>query len=167
MRTLSTALAAEAALTITSPGYLVELGFSTPVRLSTLGDISWGGHTWLSGYKIEVQGLGWSLSAQPKIALGNLDLTFGALVLNEGAADKSVKIWAVYAGAPSDAVALFDGVADTAEIGDAVILSLAQRGSRTLYSPRRFVGPSSGINHLRPANTRISLGGATYVLQRS
>lgn len=167
MRTLADAIATEVALTYTRPGYLLEFGFSTPIRISTLGTLAWDGHTWLGGQKVDVQGLGWSMSATPRVAIGNLDLAFGAVVLGEGAADKSVKIWAVYAGAPDDAVPLFDGVADMAEVGDMVVMTLAQRGSRTLYSPRRFVGPSAGVNHLRPENTRITLGGATYVLQRA
>lgn len=167
MITLPSALASAVAQTITRPGYLVEIGFSTPVRLSTLGDVSWGGHTWQAGYKIDIQGLGRSLGATPRLSLGNNDLSFGALVLNEGAADKAVRIYAIDAGAPADAVAVFDGIADAAEIGDLVIFTLAQRHAKTLDAPRKFIGPSIGLNHLRPANSRITLGAATYVLQRN
>jgi hypothetical protein len=62
---------------------------------------------------------------------------------------------------------MFDGVGDGADLGvDRVKLSLALDGARTLYSPRRFVGPGIGATHLRPAGTRINFGGETYTLER-
>ena len=67
-----------------------------------------------------------------------------------------------------DPVAVFDGVLDDADIGpDRVRLTLTSENSRTLYSPRRFIGAATGFNHLRPAGTRINWGGQTYILERA
>lgn len=165
MRALSTATATATAATITTPAYLVEIAWSSIVRLSSRGDQSWGGLAWTGGRLGKVDGRDGG-----SVEVINSDLAYSALVLNEGIADVGVRVWAFYGDNPaaSDPVLVFDGVGDGADIGaDRVKISLASDGARTLYSPRRFVGPSIGLNHLRPAGTRISFGGEVYTLERA
>jgi hypothetical protein len=99
----------------------------------------------------------------------NTDLAYSALVLNEGVADRGVRIWKFYGDNPAtlDPVSVFDGVADEADIGpDAVHITLVGQNNKTLYAPRRFIGPGTGFNHLCPAGTKITWGGQTYILER-
>ena len=166
MRTLSPELIAELGLTITRPGYLVAMEFSTPLYLSTLGDISYDGHTWV-GADIKVQGLVRDErgDARGQISLGNALLDYGALVLNEGVADRAIRIYSVWAG-DTEPVEEFNGVGDAADIGERVTTTLAGQGSRALYSPRRFINQSTGFNTLMPTGTKLTIGAQTYILER-
>lgn len=168
MRTLSGTLATELGLTVTRPGYLVEIGFSTVLRLSTIGDVSFGGYAW-SAADVKISGL--SRNEQGggggQLSIGNADLDYGALVLNEGTADRSVRIWSVWAGAPGDALLEFDGIGDDAEIAARVTIRLLQDARRYAYSPRRFIGPATGFATLLPAGTKIAIGQQTYILERA
>lgn len=166
MRTLSAPLLAELGLTVTRPGYLVQIDFSTPLYLSTLGDISWNGHTW-TGADLKVSGLATSESGRQagRLTLGNAWADYGALVLNEGVADRAIAIYAVWAG-QIEPLLEFSGVGDAAEVGDRVSISLAAQGSRSLYSPRRFINSSTGFNTLLPAGTKVTIGTQTFTLER-
>jgi hypothetical protein len=171
MRTLTTATATATASTVTTPAYLVEISFSTVLRLSTRGDQSWSGYTWTGGRLGKVSGLSWDGKGTQTGSLDiiNTDLAYSALVLNEGVADRPVKIWKFYGDNPGalDPVAVFDGVSDEADIGpDAVRITLVSSKTTALYAPRRFIGPGIGLNHLRPAGSRDTWGGQTYILER-
>ena len=167
MKTLTPALLAELGLSVTRPGYLVELGYSTTLRLSTMGDISYGGHTWLAA-DVRVAGIGadGKGSNAARLTLGNTDGAYGVLVLGEGAADIPVTIYAAYAGATADAVQLFAGVTDGADINErTVTLNLAAQQNRTLYCPRVFIAKPT-FNHLQPPRTVVTWGNETFVLER-
>ena len=173
MRTLSGPLITLLGLTVTQPGYLVLLGYSTPLYLSTLGDITWtppGGssHTW-KGTDAKVPGLSQDGkgSSSASLVLGNTDGAIGVLVLTEGAADIEVSIWAVYAGATAsgDPVQVFGGVMDGADIAaDKVTFVLVPQGNQTLESPRFFISQVNGFNWLKPADSVIHWGTGTYTL---
>lgn len=171
MRTLSSALLTELGLSVTRPGFLVQLGFSTTLRLSTMGDISWGGYTWAAS-DARINGLGQDGSAgnTGNLVLGNTDLAFGALVLNEGASDVPCAIWACYAGATAggDPVQVFSGVTDGANIdANRVSLALVAQAVTTLYAPRVFINKAAGFNYLAPAGTKVVVGNETFVLDRA
>lgn len=167
MRPLSAATQAATQKTITTPAWLVEIVWTTSIiRLSSRGDQSWGGLTWTGGRlgPVAVSEQGGSL------ALVNSDLAYSAIVLADGAADVPCRVWHFYGDAPAedDPVLVFDGVTDGAEIAaGAVRLHLVQEHARTLFSPRRFIGPGTGFGHLRPAGTVLNWGGQTITLERS
>lgn len=165
MRDLSIDIQAGVEKTVTTPGWLVEIVWSTILRLSSRGDQAWAGYSWIGGRLGEVK-----IGQSGSLDIINSDLAYSALVLNEGAADIGCRVWKFYADNPGDddPVLMFDGVLDGADIaGDKVRLALAQDNSRTLYSPRRFIGPGTGFNHLRPAGSRFTWGGQTITLERS
>jgi hypothetical protein len=171
MRTLSAPTESATELTITRPGWLVEIGFNTPLRLSSRDDQTWNSQTWIGGRIKRLSGLSSDGSGIQRgtLELINTDLVYSALVLGEGIADKTVKIWKFYGDNPAagDPVAVFDGAADDADIGpDAVRITLTGENVRTLYSPRRFIGAGTGFNHLRPVGTKINWGGQVYILER-
>lgn len=165
MKSLTAPMAAAVATTITTPAYLVELGWTTVLRLSSRGDQSWDGQTWVGGRLGKV-----SLSAaQGSIEIGNSDLAYSALILTESAADIGCRAWKFYGDNPAndDPIMIFDGILDGATIDrDRVVLTLAQANRRTMYSPRLFIGPENGFHHLAPTGTRITWGGQTYILER-
>lgn len=171
MRALTSAINTATSTTVTTPAYLVEIGFSVVLRLSSRNDQSWGGQTWTGGRIGKVSGLSWDGKGQQSGALEiiNSDLAYSALVLNEGVADRPVRIWKFYGDNPaaSDPVAVFDGVADEAEISqDRVRITLAGENAQTLSSPRRFIGAATGFNHLAPAGTKITWNNEIYTLER-
>lgn len=167
MRTLSASLLAELGLTLTRPGYLVYIGLSTPLYLSTLDDVSWDGQTW-TGADLKVSGIGHDErgGGRGQLSLGNAHLDYGALVLNESVADAAIRIYAVWAGVV-EPVQEFDGVGDDVEIGARVTIGLAAQGSRSLYAPRRFINSGSGFDTLLPAGTTLTIGQQTITLERN
>lgn len=169
MRTLTAGLIAELGLTITKPGYLVSIGFSTTTYISSIGTLDWGGHTWI-GDDIRVEGLTreQTVAKSARISIGNLESTYTALVLLQGVADKAVKIYTIYAGAPTETVLEFSGAGDSAEIGDRIVINLVGETTRNAFAPRRRIGPAVGVNQILPVNTVIDLGGTglPYILER-
>ena len=168
MITLTSTLLAELGLTITRPGYLIELGYTSALRLSTMGNVSYGSYEWVgvdakvSGVKQDGKG-----GNSASLTLGNTDNAYGAVVLNEGAADISVSIYAAYAGAPGDAVQVFAGVTDGAEIApDKITLTLAAQANKTLFCPRVFIAKPT-FNFLQPEGTKIVFNGEQFILDRS
>lgn len=167
-RTVSGATQAAIAQRITQPGYFVEMQFSSVVRLCSRGTIPWNGKIWPEqGFKIESL----SEAAVRALRIRNTDNAIGALVLNEGVADRPVQIWKFYGNAPAaaDPVSVFSGVCDYAEFDDdgaAVRIALAARGSDALFSPREFISPQTGFNTLTSAGTVITFGLDRFVLER-
>lgn len=167
MKTLTAPMLAELSLTITSPGYLVQIGYGSTLRLSSMGDITYGSATWLaadlkvSGVKQDGKG-----GNSASMSVGNTDNTYGAIVLNEGASDIPVIIYACYAGAPGEAVQVFSGVTDGAEISvDKVQFTLVAQANKTLFCPRVFIAPPV-FNFLQPEGTRVPWGSEVFSLDR-
>lgn len=165
MRELSANLEASVAQTVTTPAFLIQIDFSTVLRLSSRGDQSWDGNLWTGGRLGKIQ----ASSDGGQVEIMNSDLAAGALVLNEGISDRPISIWQFYGDNPdlADAVQIFSGVGDSAEIAhDRIRIKLTAGNRRTLYSPRRFINSVSGFNNLLPAGTRITWGGETFTLER-
>jgi hypothetical protein len=169
MRSLTSAQQAAVSATVTTPGYLVEIAFSTVLRLSSRGDQTWGGYTWTGGRLGKTSGLTADARGEQRgrVELINSDLAYSALVLSEGVSDRRCRIWQFYGDNPADATLVLDGVVDDADIApDRVTLSIVGESLRTAMFPRRIIGPGTGFNHLRPSGTKITWGGQTYVLTR-
>lgn len=169
MKTLSAPLGAAVANAITRAGHLVKFWFATPVCISSRGQVSFGGDTFVaadvrvSGIKQDGRG-----RSGGQVTLGNGDLTWSALILGEGVADKRIQVWAFDAAAtgPADIMPIFDGVGDSAKVGQPCVVRLVNEGSQAAFSPRRFVGVGTGFNHLSPAGRIIKIGADTMTLER-
>lgn len=172
MKTLTSALLTELGLASTRPGYLISLGYSTTLRLSTIGNITWNSLDWIGeGVSVRVSNVlqNGQGANTCMLELGNTDLVYGALVLLEGAADIPVTIYAVYAGASAvaDVVQVFSGVTDGANISDTkVSLTLVSQNNSTLYSPRVFINKPK-FNFLQPPNTKVVFGSETFILEKA
>lgn len=168
-RILTSALVAKLGLTVTQPGYLVSFAFSTPVYWSSLGDVTWNGQLY-TGADLRVEGLsrGETSAQRASLSIGNLDLAVGAIVLNEGVADKAVNIYTVYSGATAtdDVVQEFSGVGAAAEVDKRVIITMNGQGSQRAFAPRRRISPDTGFNYVLPAGSIITVSGEFYKLER-
>lgn len=172
-KTISTALATEIAKPVTSPGYLVEINFSTPFRISSRGDINWDGKVWIT-WGFDVQNLDTDAarsSLQGSLNLLNTDLSLSTLVLNEGIADRSIKIWQFYGETPGlfDPQPYFFGAGDEAAIDPTsgrCTITLMQSGGVTLYAPRSYITREAGFNFLPAVGTIIHWGGEQFRLER-
>lgn len=166
MRTLSSALSTALAAPVQQPAILVEVGFSTPSRWSSFATLAWNGYTWMKE-AIEVQGLAvQALTVSGSLVIGNGDDVAAALVLNEGVADRPIRIWGYDAAATAlgDVVLLADAVGAAATIAtDAVTITLRAPNEFTL-APRTFVNYAAGFAHLLPAGTVLKINGAAYKL---
>ncbi len=166
MRAVSKTIQENVSRTVTTPAYFIELQWPIPIRLATRGPQTWDGKEWVGG---RVKNL--TLGESGVIELVNTDLAYSAMILLYGATDVPCKIWKYYDDNPSatDPHLLFDGATSgSPEITvDTAKIKLVRFSTRTMYSPRRFIGPTTGFSRLKPAGSTITWGGQTYVLERS
>lgn len=169
-RTVSAPTATAAAQTITQPGILLQVGFTFVQRLSSRGDVTWNGFTWLAANirmgQLQEAPNG---SATMQVLVGNTDLAFGAACLGEAPQDKAVSLWQFFEGATAagDPVPIFSGVIDSCDITPAAVtLQLSSLNQRTLIIPRRRITADAGFNHLLPAGRVIEFDGVRYELLR-
>ena len=132
--------------------------------------MTWNGLDWLSANlrvgQIQETPNG---AATLTVAVGNTDLSFGAVCLREAPQGKAVDVWAFYEGAVADAdpVKIFGGVIDSCDINESLVtLTLSQLNARTMFIPRRRITRDSGFNHLSPAGRVIQFGGVSYTITR-
>jgi hypothetical protein len=94
MRTLGSGLGAAIARTITEPRFFLEIGFATPVRLTTDVTQSWNSQTWTEA-QFSVNGIRWdgSISQQVSIDIYDPLNAIAALALNEKLTNRDVKLW--------------------------------------------------------------------------
>lgn len=171
-RAISPGMTAEVARLITLPGLLVEIAFQPVLRLSSRGAVTWSGRSWIP-WHIKSSGLGidGSVSSQQgTLTLGNTDLEIGVLVLEQGVADRAIKVWTFYGDAPGadDPVQAFGGVGDSASIDPSngtCQIALRPAQGVTLYSPRKFMTKEQGWNFLPASGSAITWGRVTITLK--
>lgn len=163
-RPISGALATELAKTITSVGYLVELGLTTPMRISNIGQVTWNSLTW-ADQDFSVQGLVFDAD-QPlvgQLAIQNVDGAIASTLLapTEKMYETSVTIYQFARGAlglsdvPKIAVMAIASLEVTLE---RVSLALVESKSATASSPRRRVSPDFGFNFATAPGTQFGWG---------
>jgi hypothetical protein len=170
MRTLSSNLYNALAGPVQQPALLVEIGFSTPWRATTGATLSWNGQTW-ARHDIEVAGLRVeALRVSGTVVVGNTVSGIGAMLLNEGAVDRSVRIWAYDAGATSlaDVVPLCaEAVGASYELDpqtNEARITLRHRCEHVL-GPRTFLTPET-FGPMLPAGGALRINGIDLVLDR-
>jgi hypothetical protein len=177
MRTLSGAMGTAVTAAVTLPGYLVQIGFSSPLRLSTRGTLTWNSLTWTAG-DVRVSGIAVESSraalnceltiSNADASIGGLGSTIASLVLAQGIAGLACSVWAFYGEAPAlgDPVLVFSGIGDEASIPEdgPVRLSMTQTASTTLYCPRTYLTPADGFSFLPTAGQIVTWNGETVRL---
>lgn len=159
-RTLSGTTSSAIAGPATRPITLVQVDYSTPIRISSNKSLVWNSLSWSGGgtagyVQVVPQGNG---AAECQFLIPDPDNTIGAYVLNEGAERIRVQAWELSGDGPyatGDAVALFDGELTRAERSGPgwrfVASATATRGGLV---PRLIIGPPL-FNHVTPIGTEI------------
>jgi len=171
MRTLSAALLAALASTVTKPGFLVKIGFATPIYLSSRGAVTYDGHTYTAA-DIELTGLG----ADPKgdqrgtLRIGNTDLAIGVIILNEQNADWDITVYVFDAAATAtaDIVEIFNGTGNGAALDERwASIDLTSGSTSTQFLPAEYITAEQGFSFLPPAGMRIATPAGIYTLEPS
>lgn len=170
MRTLTTDVTTAIEANGNIPRYLIKLGYSPAIYLSTCETVTWDSQTWLGTIGAEVTSLstGEGGAKTASISLANHDATYSALVLGDGIRGISADIYQLFGDSPfaaDDAVHLFSGeIESVPSIGDYVDMSLKSSGASVAYTPR--VRLSSFIGDDMPvAGTRIPWNGDVLILE--
>lgn len=164
-RTLTATISAAITDTKTKPIHLIHMGWDaasptpTYLRAATYdSNITWGGHTWIaSGLNVT------NLDANG----GNLEMPMGdsdpwlALVLGQLPRNRTIDIYerqTNFAVSPhaSDAVLIFSGYMDEAQIGNTIRVNLIESATRKGFPPGRIDRPT--YTHLLKPGTRIQWG---------
>ena len=137
---------------------MVELGFTPVLYLSSGPTITWDGHTWEAA-SMEVSQINLDITAEQATSLriANHDCTIGAILLNELAQDKPVKIWLNYADPAFVPLLMSEGFMDGAQIGEFIELAVISRSTAYGSTPRIICSPPL-FNHLPPPGTVIKHG---------
>lgn len=149
MRPLDATNAAAITSTVTSPHWFVRMHFENIIRLTTSQSVTWSAQ---GGGFVQAD-LSVDLSETPVVRVFNEGLSFGVTVLTDGTAGRDVSIWQAYKDPNAvstlpgfaEPVLLFEGVMDSATIGDDVVIR-CQRNPRQ-FSPRSYVREPV-FNHL-------------------
>lgn len=167
MRTLTTALQTALGGPVQQPAILVEIAFSTTARWSSFSTVTWNSLTW-TREAVALESLqAEALRLTGSLVIANQDDAAAALVLNEGVADRSIRIWGYDAAATalSDVVWLADAIGGGCRVStDSVRIDLRHPAERML-APRTFVD-AAAFGTLLPAGTVIRIGSTDYRLER-
>jgi hypothetical protein len=153
MRTdFAAGLNTELAKVITSPVYLVEMNFATPVRYSSMSQVTYLTFTWLAA-DMDVR-----MSDSPTLSILNESLSLGTTILSEGTAGKTVKIYSYY---NTHGTLLFSGEMGGAVIGERVSIVCKPRPPN--LSPRFYAMPPH-CNFVPKTGTRITVAKGTVIV---
>lgn len=150
---------------VTSPLYLVELQFTTPVYLSSGEQYTWDGKVWKSA-PIEIGSINTSPSGDQSTSmrLANHDRVYGALMMQHRLERVPVRIWLVdVEDTQYPPELMIAGVLDGAQIGDSVQASVIAHTVEYGGSPRIICAPPL-MNHLPKPGTELSWGTVKYVI---
>ena len=170
-RALSDATQTAAAATVTQPGYLIEMLFDPPFRVSSRGAVSALGNDWIP-WGVTFSGIGLGLqdiTQSGAMVLNNAGTEISALALEQKFDDIAINVWAFYGDATNDddPALVFAGVGGAFAIGadGKVTVQLSRRGARTLFSPRHYMTPQQGFSFLPAAGTKVNWGNEVFTFQ--
>ena len=171
MRSLSAALGTAFAGPVQRPGWLVSISFSTSTtRLSSLQDTTYGGQTYCAA-DVDVSRITLDQQAgiRGSLVLGNLDDSFGALVLGDGVADRQIAITAFDGGAvgtDADFVPVAVALGGRTRIDPAKVSIDLRSPVAYVSTPRAFINAAHGFTYLLPAGVEFKVGGQSYKIER-
>lgn len=168
MRTLSADLISRHAGAVQQPAWLVEIAFSSVLRLSSFDTVTVIGQTWTVA-DINVEGVrinGMSISGS--LVFGNADDLFASYVLGEGVGGRAISIYGYDAAETDneDVVHVIDCVGGEASVTAEKIIIALRDAKDFSYSPRKFINAANGFTQLIPAGKSIKINGQTYIIER-
>ena len=167
MRTVSAPSQTEILKTITQPGWLAELHFSTGiVRLSSFGSIDWDSTVWVGAQFAVTFEDGDGRAAT--ITIWDYSAAFRTAALTAGGCrNRQVTIWqaqypALAAGDPN---MVFFGVGDQARVANGRLEQTCSRlNSGVMQAPRMRITPDNGFRHLAAPGAKIHWGDTVITL---
>lgn len=154
MRTLSVKSQALVDDQTTRPLWLVRIGFTTPLLLSSRETIYIDSDPYVAaGLTVNLRG--------NAIELFNEDFGYTADFRNADAYT-TARVWKAYGAGPftsDDLDLFFDGVLGAVRLGPMIVASLRPAPPR--FTPRLIAGPPT-INHIQPKGTRIITSTGVY-----
>jgi hypothetical protein len=173
-RVISAALSAQFAQTVTSVGYLVHIGFSSPVYWSNIGTVQYpsGGQTW-TDKSFSIDGLAFDIDREMEatLTIDNLDGAAASLFLaGDRLYDTIVTVYQFDrdALASGDAPKIARMAINSADISlKSVNVRLSEQSAQAAYSPRRRINPTDGFYYATPPGATFSWGGSTIILEDS
>jgi len=158
MRTFSPNTEGEITNTVTRPVYIIELGFTTPLRLSSRGDITYDGDSFANAtLKVDLK--------SKRLQIYNENLAYCAAFVGGLTAGISCKVWQLYGEAPfsaGDADLVFDGELGAASIGEWVAVNLLPHA--VLHAPRLYATRPT-FNHIPPVGVEFATPYGLYRLE--
>ena len=170
MRSTTTATQNAMEAAVTRPVILLEIMFSTPLRLvNSLSSLTWDGRNWSSGRMMGGVSLRQKKAGGQEVtfALQNGDNAMSALVLSEGASGKAVNIYQTYGEPPysvADVLEVFSGVVDGVPRMDDVVTFNAVSAGMVQWSPRINITEEL-FPHIIPAGKTVTIGGQKVILE--
>jgi len=145
VRSLDAATVSAAQGVVTQPVFLVEMGFDTPIFFSSKGNVIFGSDTFVEA-SMDVK-----TGQQTTVSVFNESTQFGQIVLTEGTAGRSIRIWQFYDA--SDVIEIFNGEMGEATIAESVQIRCKRRPPNR--TPRDFISEPV-FRHLPTPGTKIS-----------
>jgi len=169
-QTLTAYNTAETAKLLTKPYFLVELGFSVTLYMSTLKDIVISSKLYSASRMITVGNVKPDANGNIKssVIIDNVDNAISVLTLAESPSGLPVVVYKAYGDspAPSDLVKIFDGVMGLTKIDDRsnnVTINI-NSVAIDMLSPGLIVSRPT-FNWLPPSGTTIKTGNTILTLQ--
>jgi len=147
---------------VTSPGFLIEIAFSTVLRFSTRGDITISGTTWYAR-PFKVSG-----PPRPTITITDTDNVIAAYLQTEKIAGKAIKLWKFDGDAPTslEYTQYFEGEGDDYTINKtSTVIRAVQKGVDTRKEPSMRIVRNSVRQEITKPGTKIYWGTELYTLE--
>jgi hypothetical protein len=167
MRSLSSALSTALGSPVQQPALLVEVAFSTTRRWCSFATTTWNSQTW-TVEDVWVEDLQVAaLQVQGTLVFGNSDDAAAALVLSEGVADRSIRLWGFDAAATAtgDVVWLCDAVGAAVQIDPRQVRIALRHRAEMLLAPRTYI-TEAAFGTLLPEGTVLKINGRDFRMAR-
>ncbi|MGL5002098.1 MAG: hypothetical protein ACRDAM_04100 [Casimicrobium sp.] len=152
----------------TTPGYLLEIGFSPVVRWSSLTEFPWNSQTWLEKpFSVSGFGINGTAESSGSVSFNNHDNEIGTLCLAEGVANKTFKLYSLDGIAPAsdEARLIFDGLADGFTLNSRrVTITALLRGKQSKKIPSLRITRSAIRQVITRPKTRVQWNGETFII---
>lgn len=151
---------------ITEPLFLVEIGFTPPIYLSTRGPTLFDGMTYEQAM-VEVLAFDSDDAGENQARL-RLHSAYTDMAISQSMIDKPIKIGELWGDEasydPNDMVYLLDGVISDAQIQrDYIDVQATQFNAGVSHPPGLFYDHQN----IQPAGTRITIRTNTFIIQRA
>jgi hypothetical protein len=176
---LSIRMQEEVSRTITHPGFLLEIGFDSPLRISSRGLKTWDGKTWkpmsFLDSKTTAAVIGTfeergesTMEGQVQINTTNREFSIQCRV--EKVVGREIRIWILDGDDPDpafeDPLLVFDGLVRSAELGNYSYATLSVTTQRldAMFSPREFYNETGGYTTTAAEDKIVLFNQAEYRL---